>query len=118
MASQAVSISTEVLAYMQHVLTFLRMHRAVGGGVTPRATRLFQMLVRCMVSLHGLEYATPSLVALAARKIYRHRLQIIKPDDDRSMQYGSDAAAVSEVLRNVTAELVIEEVLIRVEAPL
>ena len=117
-ASQAASISTEVLAYMQHVVTFLRMHRAVGGGVTPRATRLFKALVRCMVSLHGLEYATPSLVALATRKIYRHRLHIIKPEKDRSMQYGSDAAAINGLLRNVTAELVIEEVLLGVEAPL
>ena len=61
---------------------------------------------------------TPSLVALAARKIYRHRITIVAPENERSMQYGSDLAAVTTLLEGINAEQVIEEVLGMVEVPL
>lgn len=55
---------------------------------------------------------------MAARKIYFHRIEITTPENERSMQYGSDLAAVTALLKGVTAEQVIEEVLVAVEAPL
>lgn len=55
---------------------------------------------------------------MAARKIYPHRIEITAPENERSMQYGSDLAAVTALLKDVTAEQVIEEVLLEVEAPL
>ena len=61
---------------------------------------------------------TPSLVALAARKIYPHRITITTPENERSMQYGSDLAAVAAMLEGFTPEQVIEEVLAAVEVPL
>jgi len=61
---------------------------------------------------------TPSLVALAARKIYPHRIAITAPEDERSMQYGSDLTAITALLEGITPEAVIEEVLAAVEAPL
>ena len=110
------------------------MNRAVGGGISPRATKHFDILVkyelygclipillssfRCLAPLHGLEYVTPSLVALAARKIYPHRISITAPEDERSMQYGSDLGAITALLEAMTPETVIEEVLAAVEAPL
>ena len=61
---------------------------------------------------------SPPLVGLAARKIYRHRISIVAPEDERSMQYGSDLTAVREMLDGVTPDTIIEEVLETVEAPL
>lgn len=55
---------------------------------------------------------------MAAKKIYRHRIEITTPENERSMQYGSDLAAVTALLKGVTAEQVIEDVLVAVEAPL
>lgn len=55
---------------------------------------------------------------MAARKIYPHRIEITTPENERSMQYGSDLAAVTALLKGVTAQQVIEEVLVAVEAPL
>lgn len=75
-------------------------------------------LLRCLAPLHQLEFVTPALVAMAARKIYPHRIEITTPENERSMQYGSDLAAVTALLKGVTAEQVIEEVLVAVEAPL
>lgn len=54
---------------------------------------------------------TPPLVALAARKIYAHRIHITAPEKERSMQYGSDLEAVRQLLDGVTAEDVIEDIL-------
>jgi hypothetical protein len=71
-----------------------------------------------LAPLHGLSYITPSLVALASRKIYPHRIIITSPEDERSMQWGSSLEAVKAVLEGVTVEDVIEEVLQSVEVPL
>ena len=50
-------------------------------------------------------------MALAARKIYLHRIYIVKPERERSMQWGSDVDAVAAVLDGIGVEDVIEEVL-------
>jgi hypothetical protein len=71
-----------------------------------------------LAPLHGLDYIPPSLVALAARKIYPHRIVLTAPEDERSMQWGSSLEAVKAVLDGVTGEDVIEEVLQSVEVPL
>lgn len=60
---------------------------------------------------------TPSLVALAARKVYLHRIQIVSPEKERSMQWGSELAAIKTLLHDFGPEDVIEEVLDMVAAP-
>jgi hypothetical protein len=60
---------------------------------------------------------TPSLVALAAKKVYRHRIRIASAETERSMQYGSDIEAVREMLEGLTPEVVIDTVLQTVECP-
>jgi hypothetical protein len=50
-------------------------------------------------------------MALAARKIYLHRIHIVSPEKERSMQWGSDVDAVAALLDGIGAEDVIEEVL-------
>lgn len=61
---------------------------------------------------------SPSLVALAVRKIYPHRVTITKPEAERSIQYGSDLEAVSAILKGYDPLQVIEEVLQLVETPI
>lgn len=75
------------------------------------------MLPRFLAPLHGIDYLTPSIVALAARKVFRHRIVVATPDDDRSLQYGSDLKAVSYVLGDVTADSILDSVL-ALEPPL
>ncbi|KAF2111593.1 hypothetical protein BDV96DRAFT_499368 [Lophiotrema nucula] len=113
-----VKISSEVRAYLHNITVFMRLHRAVGGGISAMATRHFITLSHALAPLHGLTYVSPSLVALAARKIYPHRIVITSPEDERSMQWGSSLEAVKAVLEGVTVEDVVEEVLQSVEVPL
>ncbi|KAL8944694.1 MAG: hypothetical protein Q9216_000262 [Gyalolechia sp. 2 TL-2023] len=113
-----VTVTAEVKSYIQNIVTFLRVHRAVDGGITPRATIFFDNLVKCLAPLHSLGYVTPSLVAIAARKIYPHRIIPTAPERERSLQYGSDRDAVRAYLESVTPELIVEDVLASVETPL
>lgn len=73
---------------------------------------------RCLAPLHGLDFVTPSLVALAARKIYSHRIAMSTAQDERSMQYGSDLSAVTTMFEGLNPEQVIDSVLGEVEVPL
>lgn len=68
--------------------------------------------------LHGLDYVPPSLVALAARKIYPHRIVLTTMENERSMQWGSSLEAIKDELEGITVEDVIEDVLSNVEVPL
>jgi MoxR-like ATPase len=113
-----VKISSEVRAYLHNIVVFMRLHRAVTGGISALATRHFNTLAHALAPLHGLDYISPSMVALAARKIYPHRIVITAPENERSMQWGSSLDAVKAVLEGVTVEDVVEEVLESVEVPL
>ena len=73
---------------------------------------------RTLAPLHGISFVTPSLVRLAARKVYQHRVMITKPEDEISLQWGSTLEAVREYLDGLLADDVIEEVLKTVEVPL
>lgn len=115
--SEAVEIDVDVIRYQLNIVSFLRMHRAVADGISPAATKHFDRLIRCLAPLHKLDYATPALVALAARKIYLHRIRITAPAKERSMQWGSRLEAVEVALADVGPEEVIEDVLELVTAP-
>lgn len=116
--SRQVHVDVDVARYQMNVVAFLRMHRAVGGGVTPTATKHFETLTRSLAPLHGLDFATPSLVALAVKKVYLHRLRVVTPDKERSVQWGSEPAAVEALLEGIGPEEVIEDVLGLVAMPL
>jgi hypothetical protein len=116
--SATVTVTLEVYQYMHNIIAYLRMHRAVDNGISAVATKHFEKLVKCLALLHGLEFVTPSLVALAAKKIYPHRINIVTPERERSMQWGSDIDAVTAALDAVGPDVVIDDVLGMVEVPL
>ena len=58
------------------------------------------------------------MVALAAKKIYPHRIEVVTPAKERSMQWGSDIETVTAALEGVGPDVVIDDVLAIVEVPL
>ena len=68
--------------------------------------------------MHSQDFITPSLVAIAARKIFPHRVILATPETERSMLWGSDLQAVAEVLEGMTPESIIEDILAEVDCPL
>ncbi|PGH03235.1 hypothetical protein AJ79_07430 [Helicocarpus griseus UAMH5409] len=113
-----VTLSTDINCYLQNIVIFLRINRGVAGGISVASTRHFQLLTRCLAALQRIDYVSPSLIALAARRVYRHRISVAEPAGDRSLMYGSTLKAVDLVLADATPEMIIEEVLAEVEAPL
>ncbi|KAH7264317.1 hypothetical protein FSOLCH5_010169 [Fusarium solani] len=116
--SQEAKVDIEVTRYQMNIVSFLRMHRAVAGGISPTATKHFGQLMRCLAALHRLDFVTPALVGLAAHKIYLHRIQLTLPEKERSMQWGSKVEAVEALLEDIGPEDVVEDVLGMVTAPL
>ncbi|KAK6078349.1 hypothetical protein SCUP234_12736 [Seiridium cupressi] len=119
LASRSVNVDVEILRYQMNLVSFLRMHHAVAGGIIPLATKHFDGLIRSMAVLHGLDFVTPALVVLALRKIYLHRIRIVTdPSKERSVQWGSEVAAVEQLLEGVGPEDVMEDVIEMVDVPL
>lgn len=108
----------DVARYQMNIVAFLRMHRAVAGGISPTATRHLGQLMKSLAPLHGLDYVTPALVRLAARKVYLHRIRLPPPEKERSVQWGSDVAAVRALLDGAGPEEVVEDVLAMCPPPL
>ena len=117
-AAAEVRMTTEVATYLHNIALFMRLSRYVSGGVSALATRHFRTVCTSLAPLHNLTYCPPSLVALAARKIYPHRIVLATDKTERSLQWGSDPKAVRETLEDMTPEDAIEATLASVEAPL
>ncbi|KAK4863041.1 hypothetical protein LT330_010623 [Penicillium expansum] len=115
--SASVSTNAEVVRYIQDIVVFLRLSRAVAGGVSANANIQFSRFAQLLAPLHGIDYLTPSIVALAARKVFRHRIVVTPPGEDRSLQYGSNLHAVSDVLADVTPDSILDGIL-ALEPPL
>ncbi|KAK4632259.1 hypothetical protein CLAFUW4_02913 [Fulvia fulva] len=113
-----VFLTAEMAQYLHNVVVFMRNSRYIKGGVTATATRQMRSISRALAPLHGIDYVPPSLVALAARKIYPHRLVLATHENEKSLLWGSDPRAVKELLEGVTVEDAIEAVLASIEAPL
>lgn len=116
--STEVRLTGEVAAYLHNLVVFMRMSRYVKGGVTATATRQLRALALALAPLHGLDYVPPSLVALAAKKVYPNRLVLATEANERSLQWGSDVEAIRLLLEGVTVEDVIEDVIRSVAPPL
>ncbi|OHE95928.1 hypothetical protein CORC01_08780 [Colletotrichum orchidophilum] len=116
--SREVQVNVDVLRYQMNIVTYMRMHRAVAGGIEPVATKHLDQLLRCLAPLHRLNFVTPALVHLAIRKVYLHRIRIVHAKQERSMQWGSQLEAIESILEGVGAEDVIEDVISMVAAPL
>lgn len=78
---------------------------------------LTALLSRYLAPFHGIDYVTPALVALAAKKIYPHRIVIASPSRERSTLYGTDVATAGDLLRDLDPHKVIQEVLDTVDCP-
>ncbi|KAL4795848.1 hypothetical protein BDV19DRAFT_157929 [Aspergillus venezuelensis] len=116
-ASKTVKATAELIRYQQDIVVFLRLSRGVAGGISARSNIQCSKLAKILAIIHGIDYLTPSIVALAAKKVFRHRIVVARPEDDRSLQYGSDLAAVAKVLEYATPDTILESVL-TLEAPL
>lgn len=115
---QHTNIVPEVRRHLQNIVVFLRLERGVDGGITPYSNVCFVDLAKYLAPLHGIDFVTPSLIDLAAKKVFPHRLIIAPADRERSTQFGSDVDAVKMYVDGLTPEVLIDIVLAKVPAPI
>lgn len=113
-----VTVVPEIKVYMQNIVVYLRTHRLVRKGVSPKAVKDFERLLRAFCALHGKLYATPSLVALAARMIFPLKLELCSPEEEPTVHYGSDIHLLTKWIAKWDADMVIDDVLNAVPSPL
>ena len=111
------TITPEVRRHLQDIVVFLRLERGVAGGITPYGNVCFVDLAKYLAPLHGIDYVTPSLLELAAKKVFPHRLIIASPDKERSTQFGSDIEAIKQYLKGLDPETIVDAVLAKVPTP-
>ncbi|EXJ84033.1 hypothetical protein A1O3_04700 [Capronia epimyces CBS 606.96] len=114
---KAATVTPEIRRYLQDVVAFLRLARGVDGGVTPYATTLFLALAKYLAPFHGIDYVTPALITLAAKKVYPHRIIMASPTRERSTQYGTNVTTARDLLRDLDPHTVLQHVLDTVECP-
>lgn len=130
--------SAAIQRHIHDIPTFLRLHRHVAGGVSAVATRHLNLVASILAILQlphpadksavraddpaqillGKEdkgrplppVITPTLVMLAAYKVYAHRIELVwSPEAERSMQWGSDWEAVAQSLQSASVLSVLDE---------
>uniref|UniRef100_A0A060TC72 ARAD1D37334p n=1 Tax=Blastobotrys adeninivorans TaxID=409370 RepID=A0A060TC72_BLAAD len=111
-------VSVDIKRYMQDLVVFLRTHRLVRKGVSPRAVQDFDFLVRALSVLHGYDFVTPSIVVIAARKVFPLRLEMCEVTDEPSISYGGDIKLLRQWMKKWDQELIVEDVLSSVAPPI
>lgn len=115
---KSLTIIADIKRYMQDIVVFLRTHRLVRKGIPTKAVKDFDLLVRTLCILHDYEYATPSIVAIAARKVFPLKIELCHPEDEPTLNYGGDINIITNWLKKWDQSLIIEDVLNSVEPPL
>lgn len=77
----------------------------------------YSLTTRYLAPFHGMHYVTPSLVALAAKKVYAHRIIMATPTRERSTQYGTDIDSAADMLKDLDPKRIIDNVLNAVACP-
>lgn len=116
--AEKITIVPDIRQYIQDTVLFVRNHRLVAKGVSPKASKDLEFLVRLLCVLHDYDFATPSLVAVAARKLFPFRIEICNPKDEPSLKYGGDIKIVTQWMKKWDTELVVEDVINVVPPPL
>jgi hypothetical protein len=115
---QETTITPEVRRYLQNLVVFLRVERGVEGGISPYSNVCFVDLAKYLAPLHGINFVTPSLIELAAKKVFPHRLTIARPDQERSTQFGSNVEIIKQYVEGLSPELIIDNVIAKVPVPM
>lgn len=113
-----VTMIPEIRRYILDIIVFIRNHRIVVEGVATRFIKEFELLVKCLAVVNGYSYVTPVVVKLAARKFFPLRISVCDYEDEATLNWGSEVDLIRLMMQKWNADLVIEDVLKRVQPPI
>lgn len=112
-----IRITPELKVYMQNIVVFLRTHRFIRKGVSPQAVRQFDIIVRTMCALTDFDFATPTIISLAAKLVFPLKLEMCNAHEEPSLSYGSDIFLLEKWILKWDVTMIIEDVLKTVPVP-
>lgn len=112
-----VIIVPEMKRYIYDIIIFVRTHRCVNTGLPGSAIPEMQLLSKALCVLFNKGFVIPSIVKLAARKLLPLKIRMIRPEHEPSLQWGSDPELVNELMKRMTPQLVVEDILRKVSPP-
>lgn len=113
-----IAIIPEIKRYILDIIIFIRNHRIVMDGIPTRFIKEFEVLVRCLAVINNYKYITPIIVKLAARKFFPLKINICSYEDEASLNWGSDINLIKMMMKKWNADLIVEDVLTTVQAPI
>lgn len=113
----SVVIVPEIKRYIYDIVIFIRTHRCVDTGLPGRILGELELLSKALCVLFNKGFVIPSIIKLASRKLLPLKIKMIKPDHEPSLQWGSDPELVNALMKRMTPNLVVEDVLNRVSPP-
>lgn len=109
---------SEMHRYIYDIVVHLRTHRCVHRGIATLMISEIHLLVKALSVLFNKEYVIPTIVKLACRKLMPIHIVTVPPEQEPTLIYGSDLLLVKELMKRMTNELIIEDVLKNVSVPL
>lgn len=113
----SVKMVPEIRRYALDIVIFLRNHRIVTNGIPTRFIDEFELLVKCLAVVNNYPFVTPLMVQLAARKFFPLKINICDYHAEPTLNWGSDVRLVKSMMDRWNADLVVEDVLANVRAP-
>lgn len=113
-----VVIVPEIRRYIYDIVIHVRCHRCVSSGFPTRAIKDLEQLSQCLCLLFDRGFVIPTIVKLACRKLIPFKIVMINPALEPTLQYGSDAELVNELMKRMSGKSVLEDVLRKVAPPM
>lgn len=113
----SVVIVPEMKRYIYDIVIFIRTHRCVNTGLPGRCISELELLSKALCVLFNRGFVIPSIIKLASRKLLPLKIKMIKPEHEPSLQWGSDPELVNELMKRMTPQLIVEDVLTKVSPP-
>ncbi|KAH3678563.1 hypothetical protein WICMUC_001372 [Wickerhamomyces mucosus] len=113
-----ITILPELKRYIYDIVIFVRNHRVVDTGLPTVYLAELELMSRALCVIFNREFVIPTIVKLSARKLIPLHLTLINYKDEPSLQWGGDIEIAKELMKRMTPEIVIEDVLRKVDPPL
>ncbi|ODQ63930.1 DUF715-domain-containing protein [Nadsonia fulvescens var. elongata DSM 6958] len=95
---ESLAVQTEMKRYMQDIAVFVRMHRAVGNGLSAHSMTDFDLMVRYLCVFNNKLYATPMIISMAAKKVIPCKIIMRKIEMEPMIMMGTQMSEDTAIL--------------------
>ncbi|GME67988.1 unnamed protein product [Ambrosiozyma monospora] len=113
-----VELIRDIKSYIYDIVIFGRLHRMVSGGIPTFLIESMHLFLKVYAAVNNYDYVIPEMVKVAAKKLLPLHINILSdPNDEPTLLYGSDVRLVRQVINKWNEELVVEDIVNKVQPP-